>query len=137
MSGPALDAVPEWIGHAAATAESLAGVLQQEFEALKCRDLDKLDRLQPEKNALLHRLADAAAEVQRQPLPPAGWSGVQAVVMQCRDAHQRNTRLMQLQLDAIRGALQAMQGESAPAVELYNRIGQMSRRLNGGGEHLA
>jgi flagellar biosynthesis/type III secretory pathway chaperone len=125
------------VSEAAARAERLSALLQREFEALKCRDIDSLDHLQPEKVELLRELAALAAGVQQLPLLPDGWTAVQSVLMQCRDAHQRNARLMQLQLDAIRGALQAMQGDAAPAVELYNRIGQMSRRLHGGGEHLA
>lgn len=136
-STPSATCVADPMTAAGQHAARLGALLQLEFEALKCRDVDSLDGLQPEKVELLRELAAIATRVQQQAEPPAGWSGVQAMLMQCRDAHQRNTRLMQLQLDAIRSALQAMQGDAAPAVELYNRIGQMSRRLNGGGEHLA
>jgi flagellar biosynthesis/type III secretory pathway chaperone len=40
----------------------------------------------------------------------------------------RNIQLLQRQLQAVKGALQALQGESATTVDLYDRLGQVSRR---------
>jgi hypothetical protein len=40
----------------------------------------------------------------------------------------RNIQLLQRQLQAVKGALQALQGESTATVDLYDRLGQVSRR---------
>jgi hypothetical protein len=40
----------------------------------------------------------------------------------------RNLQLLQRQLQAVRGTLQALQGDSAPAIDLYDRMGQIARR---------
>jgi flagellar biosynthesis/type III secretory pathway chaperone len=50
---------------------------------------------------------------------------------QCKQDHLRNIQLLQRQLQAVKGALQALQGESAASVDLYDRLGQVSRRQGG------
>jgi hypothetical protein len=40
----------------------------------------------------------------------------------------RNIQLLQRQLQAVKGALQALQGETSASVDLYDRLGQVSRR---------
>jgi sigma54-dependent transcription regulator len=44
---------------------------------------------------------------------------------------------MQRQLQAVRGALQALQGEEAAAVDLYDRLGRMSRPQGNWSQHVA
>jgi flagellar biosynthesis/type III secretory pathway chaperone len=55
---------------------------------------------------------------------------------QCKQDHLRNIQLLQRQMQAVKGALQALQGESAVSVDLYDRLGQVSRR-QGVGAYLA
>ena len=102
----------------------LTGLLDQEFEALKSRNLDALERLQEDKGQILTLLA-GAPELGAERMDDA----VRRQLLDCQQAHLRNTQLMQRQLDAVRGALQALQGQEALAsVDLYDRMGQMSRR---------
>jgi flagellar biosynthesis/type III secretory pathway chaperone len=49
-------------------------------------------------------------------------------LLQCKQDHLRNIQLLQRQLQAVKGALQALQGESSATVDLYDRLGQVSRR---------
>jgi len=44
---------------------------------------------------------------------------------------------MQRQLQAVRGTLQALQGEAGPSVDLYDRSGHLSRRYGAWSHHLA
>lgn len=115
----------------------LAEVLEQEFEALKRRDLEQFESLQSEKNAVLERLSAVAAWVGAQPDVPALWQGLRERLQLCREAHLRNAQLLQRQLDGVRGALQALQGEQGPSVDLYDRLGQVSRRAGNWYQHLA
>jgi len=111
----------------------LTGLLEREFEALKSRDLATLEQLQQEKNDLLEALA-AAPELSPERITVALRDAIGA----CQQAHVRNAQLMQRQLDAVRGALQALQGQEALAtVDLYDRMGQMSRRAGFLSNHLA
>jgi hypothetical protein len=94
----------------------LAEILDLEFESLKVRDLAAFEAVQEEKNQLLQNLSQLA-----------GWASAQNPVP-----------LLQRQLQAVKGALQALQGESvAPAVDLYDRMGQIARRPGAWGYQLA
>jgi len=116
----------------------LAEVLDLEFETLKNRQLEAFEALQTEKNSLLERLSSMAAWVNAQPAVPALWQGLRENLVACREAHMRNAQLLQRQLQGVRGALQALQGEqAAPSVELYDRLGQVSRRAGNWYQHLA
>ena len=68
---------------------------------------------------------------------PAAWQALQEGLRQSRENHLRNTQLLQRQLEAVRGALQALHGDAAPAVDLYDRSGQMARRYGAWSHHLA
>ena len=65
------------------------------------------------------------------------WQQLQEPLLQCKQDHMRNIQLLQRQLQAVRGTLQALQGDSAPAVDLYDRMGQIARRQGAWGYHLA
>jgi len=107
--------------------QRLDELLGTEFEVLKLRDLEGFEALQPEKNAVLEKLAALAAwATAQQPVPPA-WSELHDRLLASREAHLRNIQLMQRQLQAVRGTLQALQGDKAQSVDLYDRMGQMSR----------
>jgi flagellar biosynthesis/type III secretory pathway chaperone len=117
-------------------ASRLGALLQLEFEALKSRDLAAFDALQLERGEVLTRLAQVADVVSAQVPVPVWWDAVLPGLAQCKQDHLRNIQLLQRQMQAVKGALQALQGESAVSVDLYDRLGQVSRR-QGVGAYLA
>ena len=117
-------------------ASRLGALLQLEFEALKSRDLPAFDALQAERGDVLTRLAQVADVVSTQVPVPDWWNAMLPGLAQCKQDHLRNIQLLQRQMQAVKGALQALQGESAVSVDLYDRLGQVSRR-HGVGAYLA
>jgi len=117
-------------------ASRLGALLQLEFEALKSRDLAAFDALQAERGDVLTRLAQVADVVSAQVPVPDWWNALLPGLTQCKQDHLRNIQLLQRQMQAVKGALQALQGESAVSVDLYDRLGQVSRR-QGVGAYLA
>ena len=117
-------------------ATRLGALLQLEFEALKSRDLPAFDALQMERGEVLTRLAQVADEVSAQVPLPDWWNALLPGLTQCKQDHLRNIQLLQRQMQAVKGALQALQGETAVSVDLYDRMGQVSRR-QGVGAYLA
>lgn len=111
------------------SAQRLFTLLDEEFEALKAQDLDRFESLQPEKVALLGRLAQVKVpepSSDGSPLP-ADWRDFQDVVIECRDRHRRNSILIQRKLDAIRAALKTLQGaDPTSSVEVYDRLGRIA-----------
>lgn len=106
----------------------LAELLAIEFEVLKARNMAGFEALQEERIQILQRLSQVAqwaADLDPVPLP---WQNLQPDLLQCKQDHLRNMQLLQRQLQAVHGALQALQGESAATVDLYDRLGQVSRR---------
>lgn len=122
---------------APAHADQLASLLEQEFEALKQRDLTAFEALQPQKSDILEKLSHLAQWCSQLKPVPQAWQDLQAHLLQSREHHMRNLQLMQRQLDAVRGALQALQGQSAPSVDLYDRSGHVDRRYAAWSHHLA
>lgn len=122
---------------APADAQRLAQILALEFDALKTRDLAAFEAVQEEKNLALERLAALAVWASAQSPAPVVWQQLQEPLLQCKQDHMRNIQLLQRQLQAVRGTLQALQGDSAPAVDLYDRMGQIARRQGAWGFHLA
>jgi flagellar biosynthesis/type III secretory pathway chaperone len=116
----------------------LAEILGLEFEALKVRDLEAFESVQEEKNLLLQNLAQLAEWAAPQSPVPLQWQQLQDSLRQSKQDHLRNIQLLQRQLQAVKGTLQALQGESAaPAVDLYDRMGQIARRPGAWGYQLA
>lgn len=127
----ALLAAPEQVAR-------LSAILGLEFEALKVRDLTAFEALQDEKNQVLQSLAQLAEWAAPQNPVPSAWQQLQDSLRQSKQDHLRNIQLLQRQLQAVKGALQALQGESAaPAVDLYDRMGQIARRPGAWGYQLA
>lgn len=122
---------------APAHAERLAEILGLEFESLKTRDLSAFESIQEEKNGVLQQLAALAERVAGQTPAPDAWLKLQESLQQSKQNHMRNIQLLQRQLQAVKGSLQALQGESAPNVDLYDRMGQMARRQGAWGYQLA
>ncbi len=116
----------------------LSDIVALEFEALKVRDLAAFEAIQEEKTALLQDLARLAEWATAQNPMPAVWQQQQERLQQSKQGHLRNIQLLQRQLEAVKGTLQALQGESsAPAVDLYDRMGQLARRPGVWGYQLA
>lgn len=119
-------------------AARLSAILVLEFEALKVRDLTAFEVVQDEKNLLLQNLAQLAEWAAPQTPVPLPWQQLQDSLRQSKQDHLRNIQLLQRQLQAVKGTLEALQGESAaPAVDLYNRMGQIARRPGAWGYQLA
>jgi len=98
-------------------ARSLKQMLDQEFEALKARDIVRFETLQTEKTNLL-ALISAAAGPDASRLPAgATREDFKDLVARCRDALRRNECLVSHQLASIRGALNTLTaGSQGPGV---------------------
>lgn len=116
------------LAHAPVDTARLAELLALEFEVLKARDMAGFEALQEERITILERLSQVAQWVADQDPVPVVWQNLQADLQQCKQDHLRNIQLLQRQLQAVKGALQALQGESAATVDLYDRLGQVARR---------
>jgi len=114
----------------------LKQLLEEEFEALRGRNLDVFEKLQPVKSALLSALAEAAESHQTrlsqttvEPAELLAWDQFRLAMLECRDLHRRNEILILRKRDAIEGALQALVGNREPtaSVDVYDRLGRVSR----------
>lgn len=122
---------------AAEFVKRLDEIMGLEFEALKTRDLTAFELIQDEKTRLLQQLAALAEQALAQKPVPDLWLQLQDSLHQSKQNHLRNSQLLQRQLAAVKGSLQALQGESAPNVDLYDRMGQMAKRHGAWGYQLA
>lgn len=122
-------AAPEFVAR-------LAEILGLEFEALKTRNLTVFEAIQEEKTRLLQNLATLAEIAVAQTPVPNLWLQLQDSLQQSKQDHLRNIQLLQRQLQAVKGSLQALQGDSAPSVDLYDRMGQMAKRQGAWGHQL-
>jgi flagellar biosynthesis/type III secretory pathway chaperone len=118
-------------------ASRLGEILSLEFESLKTRDLGAFEALQEEKTVLLESLASLAEWASSQKPMPVLWQQMQESLQRSKQDHLRNIQLLQRQLQAVKGTLQALQGDSAPTVDLYNRMGQITARQGIWGHQLA
>ena len=106
----------------------LHGLLESEFELLKTGQVDNLDELQNRKVILLEQLAQVAPgeAVSGQEVPTA-WKPFAEKARACRMLHQRNETLVSRKLDAVRGALTALQVSAEGLIdETYDRKGRLS-----------
>ena len=129
-------ALDDNLSTALATASSLEQLLETEFDQLKAQNLDAFEATQSSKNSLLQeltRLAGIDGPESADALGPA-WDGFKAQMMHCRDLHRRNEVLIHRKIEAIRGALQSLQVEDpTSSVEIYDRLGKLSRARRGRG----
>jgi flagellar biosynthesis/type III secretory pathway chaperone len=115
---------------------SLEQMLEQEFEHLKAQNLDAFDAGQSEKNVLLQELTQLAGITGPDSADALGpeWDDFKDQMAHCRDLHRRNEVLITRKIDAIRGALQSLQVEDpSSSVEIYDRLGKVSRTRKGRG----
>ena len=129
-------ALPDAVVQAQALAVSLEQLLEQEFEHLKAQNLDAFDAGQASKNVLLQELTQLAGITGPDSADSLGpeWDDFKDQMAHCRDLHRRNEVLITRKIDAIRGALQSLQIEDpSSSVEIYDRLGKVSRMRKGRG----
>lgn len=129
-------ALPDAVVQAQALALSLAQMLEQEFEHLKTQNLDAFDAAQASKNQLLQELTQLVGITGPDSADALGpeWDDFKEQMAHCRDLHRRNEVLITRKIDAIRGALQSLQVEDpSSSVEIYDRLGKVSRLRKGRG----
>ena len=123
------------------TVRRLDSLLTDEYEALKSQKIEAFEALQQEKMSLLQTLASSGIiEDPEQPADPEQleavvenpvWGNITEILQRCKQSHQRNELLISKQLDAIKGALSALQNQDpAGTLELYTKLGRVksSRR---------
>ncbi len=109
-----------------ALAERLTRLLETEFDALKARNLEGLENLAEQREALLTQL------LYLKETDPSRWQSesfapVRAALDECQGLHKRNELLLSRQLDAVRQALSTLRKSSDDA-DLYDRLGKLARR---------
>ena len=114
---------------------ALQDLLEQEFEALRAQDLDAFEAMQVRKLEIfdtLHQLTRAGTPHSLVDDPE--WESFRRLISDCRELHRRNEVLISRKLDAIRGTLNTLMGEEQTAsVDVYDRLGRMSRGRRGRG----
>jgi len=140
MTTVAVDTQASSLEQALALAQTLEDMLEHEFEHLKVQNLDAFEASQALKNDLLAQLAQLAGIHGPESADALGpeWDGFKEHMAHCRDMHRRNEVLIVRKIDAIRGALQSLQVQDpASSVEIYDRLGKLSRGRRGGGRGYA
>lgn len=110
-------------GRALGLMRRLQSLLDEEFEALRRREPQVVEDLQPHKTTLLaqvRQLMEAGGALPGAPVPP-GWEDFGAEAARCRDLHQRNAALVDRQLAVVRGALHALREGGPSQPDLYDR----------------
>ncbi len=140
MTTTAADTQASTLGQAMALAKTLQDMLELEFEHLKAQNLDAFEASQASKNELLQQLAQLAGIDGPDAADALGpeWDAFKEFMAQCRDMHRRNEVLIVRKIDAIRGALQSLQVQDpTSSVEIYDRLGKVSRGQRRGGRGYA
>ena len=140
MTTNAIPTESSTLGQALVLAQTLDDMLELEFEQLKVQNLDAFEASQATKNELLQQLAQLAGILGPESADELGpeWDGFKEHMAHCRDKHRRNEVLIGRKIDAIRGALQSLQMQDpASSVEIYDRLGKVSRGGRRGGRGYA
>ncbi len=140
MTTPAIETQAAALEQALDLARTLEEMLEQEFAHLKAQNLDAFESSQASKNELLQQLAQLAGIDGPQAADALGpeWDGFKEQMAHCRDMHRRNEVLIVRKIDAIRGALQSLQmPDPTSSVEIYDRLGKVSRGVRRGGRGYA
>jgi flagellar biosynthesis/type III secretory pathway chaperone len=140
MTSPTNQAQASSLELAMELAQTLQEMLELEFEQLKVQNLDAFEASQTNKNELLQQLAQLAGINGPDSADALGpeWDAFKEHMAYCRDMHRRNEVLIGRKIDAIRGALQSLQMQDpASSVEIYDRLGRLSRGRRGGGRGYA
>jgi len=113
----------------------LRRMLEEEFVALRNQELERFEKLQAAKSAIMlelsgivesHRILLENEHVEHDVL--TSWDSFRSAMLECRDLHRRNEVLIIRKRDAINGALLAFVGtEPSSSVDVYDRLGRVSR----------
>jgi flagellar biosynthesis/type III secretory pathway chaperone len=125
---------------AIALAQTLEATLEQEFVLLKDQHLDAFEALQSGKHELLRKLVELSGVNETHSADALGteWEPFKLHIAHCRGLHRRNETLISRKLESIRGALQSLQiQDPASSVEIYDRLGKMSRMKRPRGSAIA
>ncbi len=128
-------------------------LLEREFVALKSQDLDDFDSIQQQKAPILRFFSESAfvaSSAADEPVSPTAHSSGAATLPEqqadstastsnpltpeltelarhCQTLHRRNEILINRKLEAVRGALQALQSPAhSREVEVYDRLGKLA-----------
>jgi flagellar biosynthesis/type III secretory pathway chaperone len=117
------------------TVQRLSLALETEFEALKAKDAERVEALQAEKTQVLDQLAQLVQNRRADGTLDTDWADVIGQVVKCQDAHRRNEYLARCQLEAVQNTLSVLHSDtsSTGGVDLYDRLGQVSRKLGARG----
>jgi flagellar biosynthesis/type III secretory pathway chaperone len=140
MTTPAIETQASSLEQAMGLAQTLQDMLELEFEQLKVQNLDAFEASQTSKNELLQQLAQLAGIQGPDSAEALGpeWDAFKEHMAHCRDMHRRNEVLIGRKIEAIRGALQSLQMQDpASSVEIYDRLGKVSRVGRRGGRGYA
>ncbi len=114
---------------------ALKDLLEQEFEALRAQDLDAFEAMQDKKVDIFDTLnALTRVGTPDSVIDDPDWDSFRQIISECRELHRRNEVLISRKLDAIRGTLNTLLGiDQTASVEVYDRLGRMSRGRRGRG----
>ena len=114
---------------------ALKDLLEQEFEALRAQDLDAFEAMQDKKIDIFDTLnALTRVGTPESMIDDPDWDSFRQIISECRELHRRNEVLISRKLDAIRGTLNTLLGiDQTASVEVYDRLGRMSRGRRGRG----
>jgi flagellar biosynthesis/type III secretory pathway chaperone len=123
-------ATPDNLTLALELADTLERMLEDEFELLKQQKIEDFEATQSSKTDILRQLTSLTGVDSPTAADKLGsqWDGFKSKIMHCRDLHRRNEILIGRKIDALRGALQSLRVQDpASSVEVYDRLGQVSR----------
>jgi flagellar biosynthesis/type III secretory pathway chaperone len=92
-------------------AERLLGLLDEEQQALRGADPERLARISRDKIPALEQLAVVLGDLKRPGvIPPAQRRQLHELVLRCQRQNRANEALLQLRARRVRGALQSLHG---------------------------
>ena len=109
-------------------AERLSLVLDNEFGALKVRDIEALETAQTEKVALLDKIATEWSEQRANPgeASSSDNASLPEVLKTCKEKHARNDIILRRQIEEVRSILNALTLQTSnKAQEVYNKLGKL------------
>tara|TARA_S200000501_G_scaffold302104_1_gene289466 strand:+ start:364 stop:798 length:435 start_codon:yes stop_codon:yes gene_type:complete len=114
---------------------ALRMILNNEFEALKNQDLDRFESYQKKKQEVYDAIIQLTGiNEENKEINDPIWDSFKILITECKDLHRRNELLITRKLDAIKGTIISLQGEDpSSSVEVYDRLGKISRTKKGRG----
>ena len=116
--------------------ETLKGILETEFEALKNQEIKRFEQLQEPKNAILDNLvkSNIFEILGSQANQSAGYDSnsksldiLNSSLKKCKDLQTRNEVLIRHKLIAIRETIESFAMPSNPLSDTYDKIGNISK----------